>query len=63
MYEENETNHSSNYEGIFARQPDSTSSGVWGSREVHEEPLGPNVVVDRDWYGNVTKVEQSWFNW
>jgi hypothetical protein len=61
MYEDNETNNS-NYEGLFARQPDSVEHTVWGAREVHEQPLGPNVVVNRDWYGN-SQVEQSGFNW
>lgn len=61
MYEEDETNHST-YEGLFARQPDSVEHTVWGTREVYEEPLGSNVVVNRDWYGNA-QVEQDGFNW
>ncbi len=62
MYNDNENNNSSNYEGLFARQPDSTSSGVWSNREVYEQPLGPDIVVNRDWYGNA-QVEHDGLNW
>ena len=62
MNEETESNHSNPYEGIFARQPDSVTHGVWSDREVYKQPLGPDVVVNRGWYGTA-QVEESGFNW
>ncbi len=60
MYGDNEN---SSYEGIFARKPDSVENTVWGNREVYEQPLSPNVVLNRDWYGNAQVEQQGWFNW
>lgn len=60
MYGDNENNSSSNYEGLFARQPDHTESTVWGSRETHEQPFGADIHVTKDWYGNVTDVQSGW---
>ncbi len=62
MYGDNEDS-SSSYNGIFARQPDSVEHTVWGTREVHEQPLGPDVVTHRDWYGTAQVEQQGWFNW
>ncbi len=62
MYNEDETDHST-YQGIFARQPTTSESTIWGTREIHEQPLSPNIEVSRDLYGNVTRVDQNWFNW
>jgi len=62
MYGDNGNNNSS-YEGLFARQPDSVEPTVWGTREVHEQPLGSDVVVRRDWYGNAQIEQQGWSNW
>jgi len=62
MYGDNEDN-SSNYNGIFARQPDSVEHTVWGTREVHQEPLAPDVVIHRDWYGNAEIETKGWPNW
>ena len=61
MYGDNED--SSSYNGIFARQPDSVEHTVWGTREVHEQPLGPDVVTHRDWYGTAQVEQQGWSNW
>jgi hypothetical protein len=41
MYENNE--EKSNYEGIFARQPDHTESTVWGTTETHAQTFGPDT--------------------
>ena len=64
MYGDNESNNSSgsSYEGIFARQPDSVEHSVWGTREVYNQPLSPNIEVTRDWYGNA-RVENGGFDW
>jgi hypothetical protein len=60
MYENNE--EKSNYEGIFARQPDNTESTVWGTVETHAQTFGPDIQVRKDWYGGVQSVEENWFN-
>jgi hypothetical protein len=59
MYD-NDKNRS-NYQGMFAWRPDRTERGVWGTTEIHHRTFGPNVKVTRDWYGNVTGIDRSWF--
>ncbi len=56
-------NEAGNYEGLFARTPDQTQETIWGTTETHTNPLGPDTVVQRDWYGQVRSVEDSWGNW
>jgi hypothetical protein len=50
-----------NYEGFFAWKPDRSESHCWGSTDRHDRTFGPPVQVHKDWYGNVTKVDRSWF--
>ena len=54
-------NEKKNYEGPFAWRPDRVDHGIWGTTERHDRVFGPPVRVERDWYGNVTKVDRSWF--
>lgn len=58
----NSKNNKKNYEGFGAWRPDRVENSIWGSRETHLKPFSPNIVVHRDWYGNVTKVERNWFD-
>jgi hypothetical protein len=58
----NSQNNKNNYQGFGAWRPDRVEHNVWGTREIHEKPFSPNIVVTRDWYDNVTKVERSWFD-
>lgn len=51
----------SNYQGLWAWKPDRTETGIWGSTETHGRVFGPSVKVHKDWYGNVTGVDRSWF--
>jgi hypothetical protein len=61
MYNDNENNNSSNYEGLFARQPDHTESTVWGGvKDTHEQPFGADIHVTKDWLGNVTDIQSGW---
>jgi hypothetical protein len=57
----NNDKYRSNYQGPFAWRPDKVDHGIWGSTETHRRVVGPDVRVEKDWYGNVTKVERSWF--
>jgi len=60
MYNEDENKNL--YEGLFAPSPDRVEHGVWGTTEIHEG-FGSNVEVRKDWYGNVTSVDEgNWFN-
>ena len=59
MYD-NDKNRS-NYQGLFAWKPDNTTHGIFGSTETHRRAWGPDVRVEKDWWGNVTKIERSWF--
>jgi hypothetical protein len=59
MYD-NDSNRN-NYQGMFACKPDRVDHGIWGSTETHDRAFGPPVQVHKDWYGNVTKVDRSWF--
>jgi hypothetical protein len=49
------------YQGMFAWKPNRTEDHIWGTTETHDRTFGPPVRVERDWYGNVTKVDRSWF--
>ena len=53
---------SSDYEGLFARSADENQNGIWGTTEIHRNPLGPDTQVEKNWYGQVTSVETSWFS-
>lgn len=59
-----DTDNKSNYEGLFARNPDQTEDTIWGRKETHSNFLSGDAVVQKDWYGNVQSVEQSgwWCN-
>ncbi len=59
----NSEDESESYQGMFASNPDRVDQGIWDRVETHTEILGPDVQVHKDWYGNVTKVESSWFDW
>jgi hypothetical protein len=61
MYNSNK--NKSNYEGLFAWKPNHVEHGVFGTREVHEKPFSPNIVIKRDIYGSVLSVERAWTNW
>ncbi len=50
-----------NYQGMFAWTPDKVDHGIFGSTETHRRTFGPDVKVSKDAWGNVTKVERSWF--
>lgn len=56
-----ENENSSNYEGIFAPRPDRIEEGLWTNVEIHHQPLGSDIRIERDWYGNA-KVERGWFD-
>jgi len=54
-------NENSSYEGIFASRPDRIEEGIWTNVETHHQTFGPDIRVERDWYGNA-QVERSWFD-
>ncbi len=58
-----DNNEKSHYEGLFAPRPDEIQDGVWGTTETHRNAIGPDTRLERDWYGQVRSVDQSWVNW
>jgi hypothetical protein len=52
----------SNYQGLFAREPDRIQETIWSRTETHTNALGPDTVVTKGLYGEVRSVETSWFN-
>jgi hypothetical protein len=43
----------SEYEGIFAKTPETSTDTPWGHTETHREyPWGPDLIVRKDWFGN-----------
>jgi hypothetical protein len=57
---ENDNDSAGNYEGLFAPKPDRVEHGLWGSKEVFEHPFSGNTEVTRDWYGQVTQVDEGY---
>ncbi len=61
MYGYDNDSNRDNYQGMFAWKPSHTESHWWGSTERLDRTFGPPVTVEKDLWGNVTKVDRSWF--